>query len=474
MEQCQFGLIGLAVMGRNLVMNAVNKGFRVCVYNRTSSITETFIAENPAEKKLIGVHSLREMIAVLERPRKVFLMVQAGAPVDAVLAQLVDLLEPGDIIADGGNSLFIDTERRVKEMEKYGILYMGIGVSGGEEGALKGPSIMPGGSEKAWSYWAPILTSMAAVAEGEACCRYMGDGGAGHFVKMVHNGIEYGDMQLICEAYDILHRLGGLKASSLEETFKSWNKGDLESYLIEITGNIFAQRDEETGASLVELILDKAGQKGTGRWTVIQAAERGGVVSTINAAVESRVVSSRKEERVIASTILEGPIPAVLNEEDYTYLISDVQKALFASKIVSYAQGMDLLRLGSQHYSWNLNMGNIAAVWRGGCIIRAKFLNFITSAYEEDASLQNLMLAPYFTQKLAECQQGWRRIIGLAQQHGVAVPAFSASLGYYDSYRSSRLPANLLQAQRDYFGAHTFERIDKAGIYHHIWPSVEA
>lgn len=473
MEKSQFGLIGLAVMGRNLVMNAVNKGFKVCVYNRTYSVTEEFMKENEGNPSLKGVASLEEMVASLERPRKLFLMVQAGAPVDKVLEQLVPMLEEGDIVVDGGNSLFTDTERRVKALAEKGILYMGCGVSGGEEGALKGPSIMPGGPEKAWDQWKDILTKIAAVAEGEACCRYMGSGGAGHFVKMVHNGIEYGDMQLICEAYDIMHRLGGMNAGQLEEVFKGWNKGDLESYLIEITGNIFGEKDELTGAPLVEVIMDTAGQKGTGRWTVINAAEMGGVVSTINAAVESRIVSSHKKEREYAATKLAGPEPAKLSEEELKGLVKDVELALFASKIVSYAQGMDLMKLGSEKYGWNLNMGNIAAIWRGGCIIRAKFLNHITNAYESNSGLQNLMLAPYFLEKLSMCQEGWRRVVNLAQKHGVAVPAFSASLGYYDSYRSGRLPANLLQAQRDYFGAHTFERTDREGAFHHVWPQVD-
>lgn len=473
MDKSQFGLIGLAVMGRNLVMNAVNKGFKVSVYNRTHSVTEEFMNENRGNPSLTAAATLEELVASLERPRKLFLMVQAGAPVDKVLEQLVPLLEPGDIVVDGGNSLFTDTERRVAELEPKGILYMGTGVSGGEEGALKGPSIMPGGSREAWEQWEDILTKLAAVAEGEACCRYMGRGGAGHFVKMVHNGIEYGDMQLICEAYDILQRLGGMNSGDLENVFKTWNKGDLESYLIEITGNIFGERDEFTGAPLVDMILDRAGQKGTGRWTIINAADMGGVVSTINAAVESRVVSSHKKERERASGILAGPEPARLSDEELHGLVRDVELALFASKIVSYAQGMDLMKLGSEKYGWDLHMGDIAAIWRGGCIIRAKFLNYITDAYEKNPDLQNLMLAPYFTEKLAACQDGWRRVVSLAQKHGVAVPAFSASLGYYDSYRSARLPANLLQAQRDYFGAHTFERIDREGAFHHVWPEVD-
>lgn len=474
MEKCQFGLVGLAVMGRNLVMNALNNGFKVCVYNRTQSVTDDFVVENEGRDELVGSTSLADFVSKLERPRRIFLMVKAGAPVDRVIEDLLPLLEPGDVIADGGNSLFLDTERRTKALQEKGILYMGIGVSGGEEGALKGPSIMPGGSQQAWGLWKDILTKMAAVAEGESCCRYIGQGGAGHFVKMVHNGIEYGDMQLICEAYDILHRLGGLNAVELEKVFTKWNTGDLESYLIQITGNIFGVRDENTGAPLVDMIMDTAGQKGTGRWTVIQAAELGGVVSTINAAVEARVVSSRKGERVNASELLAGPTPAKMTDTDIQQLINDVELALFASKVVSYAQGMDLLHLGSVHYNWDLQMGNIAAVWRGGCIIRAKFLNHITNAYEVEPNLQNLMLAPYFREKLATCQQGWRRVVGLAQTYGLAVPAFSASLGYYDSYRSGRLPANLLQAQRDYFGAHTFERVDMPGTFHHIWPEVDA
>ncbi|MFT5853470.1 MAG: 6-phosphogluconate dehydrogenase, partial [Verrucomicrobiales bacterium] len=393
--------------------------------------------------------------------------------VDAVIAQLLPLLEEGDLIIDGGNSLYTDTERRCVEVAETGMKFLGAGVSGGEEGALKGPSIMPGGPEDSWSIIEPIFTAIAAKVDGESCCRYMGRGGAGHYVKMVHNGIEYGDMQLICEAYNLLKSLPGVGAPELHEIFDGWNQGELESYLIEITSKIFTVTDEETGKPVVDLVMDRAGQKGTGRWTILSATEMGAVISTINAAVEARILSSWKEERGRASKQLEGPaeFSTDLSKEE---LVKAVHDALFASKIVSYAQGIEMLQLASKERDWNLNIGDIATIWRGGCIIRAQFLNSIKEAYEDNPGLENLMLAPYFKDVLNRGQEAWRKVVSVAVMNGVPVPAFSASLAYYDSYRQERLPANLLQAQRDYFGAHTYERIDKpkGEMFHTEWPEV--
>lgn len=469
MQQNDFGLIGLAVMGQNLVLNVLNHGFKVSVFNRTTSVTDEFVASHP-DKPLFGAQSVEEFVSSLARPRKIMIMVKAGAPVDAVIDQLLPLLEPGDLVIDGGNSLYTDTQRRYDALTARGILFLGSGVSGGEEGALKGPAIMPGGSTEGWELIKPVFTSISANVAGEPCCRYMGKGGAGHYVKMIHNGIEYGDMQLICEAYDILHRLGGFNASQLAETFTEWNAGELESYLIEITKNIFTINDTKSGRPLVDVILDRAGQKGTGKWTVISGTEQNTVVSTINAAVEARIISSWKEQRVTNSEVLQGihpkPIPGISSKE----LKDAVRDALFASKIVSYAQGLDLLRRASDSFDWNLNLGDIAAIWRGGCIIRARFLNDITSAYESQPDLQNLLLAPYFRDAIARGEAGWRKIVGLAVANGLPVPAFSASLAYYDQIRAPRLPANLLQAQRDYFGAHTYERLDESGWFHTQWP----
>jgi 6-phosphogluconate dehydrogenase len=389
-----------------------------------------------------------------------------------VINELVPLLEKGDIIIDGGNSLFTDTQRRGKELEGKGIHFVGMGVSGGEEGALKGPSLMPGGSRESWEIIAPIFRKIAAQVDGEPCCRYMGPDGAGHYVKMVHNGIEYGDIQLICEAYAILKDVLGMDAAQLADTFAEWNKGELESYLIEITSVIFRKIDPDTGRPLVDMILDKAGQKGTGIWTLQAAIRQYVVISTINAAVEARVISSRKEERVAASEIL--PHPRVREfKGNRLRLVTAVRDALYASKIVSYAQGMELLRSGSSEYKWNLNLSDIATIWRGGCIIRAKFLNRIVQAYQRDAALHNLLLDRYFTRAIKKAQPKWRIVLATAIKHGVATPAFSASLAYFDSYRSARLPANLLQAQRDFFGAHTYERIDKPGVFHTDWTESE-
>ena len=467
-NQCDIGLIGLAVMGENLVLNMESKGFSVAVFNRTTEVTDKFAAGRGKNKNIHPAGTMEEFIRALKRPRKAMIMVKAGAAVDAVISQLAPLLEKGDVIIDGGNSLFTDTQRRGKELESSGIHFVGCGVSGGEEGALKGPSLMPGGSRESWEMIAPILRKIAAQVDGEPCCRYMGPDGAGHYVKMVHNGIEYGDIQLICEAYAILKDIVEMDAAQLAETFAKWNKGELDSYLIEITSQIFRKIDPETGRPLVDVILDKAGQKGTGIWTLQSAIKQSIVISTINAAVEARVISSRKEERVEASKIL--PQPKVERfKGDRAHLVDAVRDALYASKIVSYAQGMELLRTASTEYKWNLNLGDIATIWRGGCIIRAKFLNRIVEAYQRDPTLPNLLLDRYFTDIIERTQHNWRIAVSTAVLHGVAVPAFSASLAYFDSYRQARLPANLLQAQRDFFGAHTYERIDKPGVFHTEW-----
>lgn len=468
MSQCDIGLIGLAVMGENLVLNMESKGFSVAVYNRTTAVTEKFAEGRAKGKNIVPSKSIEQFIASLKRPRKMMIMVKAGAPVDAVIDQLAPLLEKGDLIIDGGNSLYTDTQRRTKALEEKGLLFLGTGVSGGEEGALKGPSIMPGGSRAAWEIIAPIFTKIAAQVDGEPCCRYMGPDGAGHYVKMVHNGIEYGDMQLICEAYNILKNLLGLTAEELHEVFAEWNKGDLDSYLIEITARIFTKKDPDTGKPLVDVILDKAGQKGTGKWTLLSATDLGVVVSTINAAVEARLVSSQKEERVKASKVLPQSAPRKY-EGNRQELINAVRDALYASKIVSYAQGMDLLGTAGRQSNWNLNFGDIATIWRGGCIIRAKFLNRIKEAYERNPGLENLLLDPFFKEVLEKTHVNWRLAVSKAIEFGIAVPAFSASISYFDSYRQERLPANLLQAQRDFFGAHTYERVDKAGVFHTEW-----
>src|SRR6266403_1075842 len=467
-NQCDIGLIGLAVMGENLVLNMDSKGFSVGVFNHNTAVTEKFAASRAKGKNIQPARTLEEFVGALKKPRKAMIMIKAGNPVDQVIAELAPLFEKGDVIIDGGNSLFTDTQRRCKDLEGRGIHFVGCGVSGGEEGALKGPSLMPGGSRESWEIIPPIFRKIAAQVDGEPCCRYMGPGGAGHYVKMVHNGIEYGDIQLICEAYAILKDVLGMDAAQLADTFAEWNKGELESYLIEITSVIFRKIDPDTGKPLVDMILDKAGQKGTGIWTLQAAIRQYVVISTINAAVEARVISSRKEERVAASKIL--PHPRVREfKGNRTRLIDAVRDALYASKIVSYTQGMELLRSGSAEYEWNLNLSDIATIWRGGCIIRAKFLNRIVQAYRRDAALHNLLLDRYFTRAIKKAQPKWRLGLATAIKHGVATPAFSASLAYFDSYRSARLPANLLQAQRDFFGAHTYERIDKPGVFHTDW-----
>lgn len=467
MSNSDIGLIGLAVMGENLVLNMESKGFRVAVFNRTTAVTDKFANGRAKGKNIVPCRTLEEFVGALARPRKVQIMVKAGAPVDAVIDQLTPLLEAGDIIVDGGNSLWTDTQRREKYLREKGIHFFGVGVSGGEEGALKGPSIMPGGSAEGWKALEPIYTRIAAVAEGEPCCRHMGTDGAGHYVKMVHNGIEYGDMQLICEAYAILQATVAPTADEFAAIFSEWNSGELDSFLIEITANIFKRKDPETGKPLVDVILDKAGQKGTGKWTVGHAVEMGVPLSVIGGAVEARILSSMKTARVEASAILPAPSPAKWTG-DRQGLVNAVRDALYASKIISYAQGFVQLGVASELYGWNLNFGDISSIWRGGCIIRARFLNRITEAYRNNPSLKNLILDPYFCDIIAKTQSNWRTAVRTAIDYGVAVPAFGAALSYFDSYRSARLPANLLQAQRDYFGAHTYERTDKpAGEFFH-------
>ena len=467
-NQCDIGLIGLAVMGENLALNLESKGFSVAVFNRTTEVTEKFAAGRAKGKNIRPTRTMEEFVAALKKPRIAMMMIKAGKPVDIVIGEIVPFLERGDVLIDGGNSLFTDTARRGKELEEKGIYFVGMGVSGGEEGALKGPSLMPGGPREAWEIIAPIFRKIAAQVDGEPCCRYMGPDGAGHYVKMVHNGIEYGDIQLICEAYAIMKDILEMQAPELADVFAEWNKGELDSYLIEITSQIFRKIDPDTGRPLVDMILDKAGQKGTGIWTLQAAINQSVVISTINAAVEARVISAQKEERVAASKIL--PQPRVRKfKGNRPRFVDAVRDALYASKIISYTQGMELLRSGSTDYKWNLNLSDIATIWRGGCIIRAKFLNRIVEAYKRDANLHNLMLSKYFTRAIKRAQRNWRVAVSAAIKQGVAVPAFSASLAYFDSYRSARLPANLLQSQRDFFGAHTYERVDKPGVFHTEW-----
>ncbi|NLV73429.1 MAG: NADP-dependent phosphogluconate dehydrogenase [Chloroflexi bacterium] len=466
----QIGLIGLAVMGQNLVLNMERNGYHVAVYNRTTSVTEDFIAEHPG-KKLTGCATLEELAAALERPRRVMLMVKAGAPVDAVIDQLVPVLEPGDLIIDGGNSFYQDTERRAAALEKAGLRYIGTGVSGGEEGALRGPAIMPGGQPDAYPLVQQIFESIAAKVDGEPCVTYIGPRGAGHYVKMVHNGIEYGDMQLIAESYDILHRALNLSASELHSIFSEWNQAELQSYLIEITADILAVSDVETGVPLVDVILDEAQQKGTGKWTSQSALDLGAPTPTINAAVESRIISAYKAERVAASKVLPGPQAAY--EGDRQTLISQVRAALYAAKICSYAQGMSLLHAASDEFGYNLDYGRIAAIWRGGCIIRARFLNDITAAYKCDPKLTNLMLDPFFRQAMIERVPALREVVTVAVRLGIPCLALSSALAYYDAYRSERLPANMTQAQRDYFGAHTYRRTDREGSFHTDWVGLQ-
>jgi 6-phosphogluconate dehydrogenase len=466
----KFGVIGLAVMGENLALNVESRGFPVSVYNRTSAKTDEFMRDRAPGKNVKPTYSLEEFVQSLERPRRILVMVKAGKPVDAVIEQLKPLLDKDDMIIDGGNSLYEDTERRTRELEATGLGFVGMGVSGGEEGALKGPSLMPGGTEAAYKELEPILVKIAAQVDDGPCVTYIGPGGAGHYVKMVHNGIEYGDMELIAEAYHLLRDVVGLNAQELHEVFAEWNTTDeLNSFLVEITADIFRKHDTETGKALVELILDAAGQKGTGRWTVVSALELGVSIPTITAAVNARIMSSIKDERVAASAQLSGPGGSYTG--DKKALIGKIRDALYCSKICSYAQGMALLNTASQQFNYNLNLSEISRIWKGGCIIRAGFLNKIKQAFKDDPKLPNLLLAPEFKQSILDRQAAWREVLIAANTLGIAVPAFSASLDYFDSYRSANLPQNLTQAQRDYFGAHTYERIDKARgeFFHTEW-----
>jgi 6-phosphogluconate dehydrogenase len=453
------GLIGLAVMGENLVLNMESKGFRVSVYNRTTEKVDNFLKGRAGGKKITGTHTLEEFVDSLARPRKIMLMIKAGSAVDEMIETLMPLLAPGDIIIDGGNTHFPDTNRRTALVESEGFLYIGTGVSGGEEGALLGPSIMPGGSREAWPFVKPILQAIAAkVEDGTPCCDWVGENGAGHFVKMVHNGIEYGDMQLITEAYQIMRDLLHLTADQMHLIFREWNKGDLDSYLIEITRDILAFKDSD-GLPLVDKILDTAGQKGTGKWTAVEALDLGIPLTLIVEAVFSRCLSAVKEERVHASKILKGPASEF--KGDIKGFVDDIRDALYAAKIVSYAQGYALMKAAAEEYGWKLNYGGIALMWRGGCIIRSAFLGKIKEAFDNNPSITNLLLDPFFMQKVEKAQDGWRRVVAAAATNGIPVPAISSALSYYDGYRCEKLPANLLQAQRDYFGAHTYERIDK-------------
>ncbi|NJK48330.1 decarboxylating NADP(+)-dependent phosphogluconate dehydrogenase [Candidatus Gracilibacteria bacterium] len=470
MNKRTFGVIGLAVMGENLALNVESRGFPIAVYNRSADKTEKFMATRAQGKDVKAAYSLQEFVQILERPRNILVMVKAGAPVDAVIQDLKPLLEEGDTIIDGGNSLYEDTERRTKELEPTGLGFVGMGVSGGEEGALNGPSLMPGGTEFAYKDLEPILTKIAAQVDDGPCVTYIGPGGAGHYVKMVHNGIEYGDMQLIAEAYDLLKNVLGLDSKQLHEVFAEWNTTDeLNSYLIEITADIFTNIEKETKTPLVDLILDSAGQKGTGRWTVLSSLELGVPIPTIVAAVNARIMSSYKDERIAASKQLTAPTGKF--EGDTQTFVNKIRDALYCSKMCSYAQGMALIAKASAEFKYDINLPETARIWKGGCIIRAGFLNKIKSAYKENPSLPNLLLAPEFKQSILDRQAAWREVLCVANTLGIAVPAFSASLDYFDSYRRDRLPQNLTQAQRDYFGAHTYERIDKSRgeFFHTEW-----
>lgn len=469
MSKADIGLIGLAVMGENLVMNMESKGFTVAVFNRSTEKVTNFVEGRAKGKNIIGTYSIKELIENLKTPRKVMLMVKAGKPVDDFIEMIIPYLEKGDIIIDGGNSHFPDTIRRTKYVEGKGLLYVGTGVSGGEEGALKGPSMMPGGSFEAWQHVKPIFQSICAkVEDGTPCCDWVGSDGAGHFVKMVHNGIEYGDMQLICEAYHLMKDYLGMTAQEMHEVFKEWNEGDLDSYLIEITRDILAYKDTD-GEPIVDKILDTAGQKGTGKWTSIASLDEGIPLTLIGEAVYSRCLSAIKEERVTASKILTGPKPNF--NGDKNAFIAAIKDALYASKIVSYAQGYTLLQAAAESYNWDLKYGEIALMWRGGCIIRSAFLGKIKEAFDKNPKLTNLLLDPFFKDKVEKAQENWRKVVAEAVVNGIPVPAFATALNYYDGYRCERLPANLLQAQRDYFGAHTYERLDKprGEFFHTNW-----
>ncbi|WP_069791387.1 decarboxylating NADP(+)-dependent phosphogluconate dehydrogenase [Cyanobacterium sp. IPPAS B-1200] len=470
MTKRTFGVIGLAVMGENLALNVESRGFPVAVYNRSPDKTENFMATRAKDKDVKAAYSLEEFVKTLERPRKILVMVKAGGPVDAVIQQLKPLLEEGDMIIDGGNSLYEDTERRTKELEATGLGFMGMGVSGGEEGALNGPSLMPGGTESAYQDLEPILTKIAAQVDDGPCVTYIGPGGAGHYVKMVHNGIEYGDMQLIAEAYDLLKNGLGLSNERLHEVFTEWNKTEeLDSFLIDITADIFPKKDPETGKHLIDLIMDAAGQKGTGRWTVVSSLELAVPIPTIYAAVNARVISGFKDERVKASQELKGVTSKFTG--DVESFIPKVRDALYCSKMCSYAQGMALIAKASEEFGFNINLPEVARIWKGGCIIKAGFLGKINKAFSDNPDLPNLLLAPEFKQSMLDRQQAWRDVLMMATSMGIPAPAFNASLDYFDSYRSERLPQNLTQAQRDYFGAHTYERTDKprGEFFHTEW-----
>jgi 6-phosphogluconate dehydrogenase len=467
MSKQQIGVIGLAVMGKNLALNIESRGFTVSVFNRSREKTDALLEEAKG-KNLVGTYSIEEFVASLEKPRKILIMVQAGQGTDDTINLLLPHLDKGDIVIDGGNAYFQDTQRRSKELEAHGIRFIGTGVSGGEEGALKGPAIMPGGQKDAYKLVEPIFTAISAKVGGDPCCTYIGPDGAGHYVKMVHNGIEYGDMQLICEAYHLLKDVLGLSTQELHQIFAEWNKGELDSYLIEITADIFTKTDPETGKPMVDVILDSAGQKGTGKWTSQDALNLGIPLSIITESVFSRFLSAMKQERVAASKVLSGPSVSPF-DGDRNEFIEAVRQALYASKICSYAQGFAQMRAASEEYNWNLDYGSIAMIFRGGCIIRARFLQNIKDAYDRNPELKNLLLDDYFKQVVENYQASWRKVVSIAVSRGIPVPAFASALAYYDSYRTERLPANLLQAQRDYFGAHTFKRVDKEGTFHFNW-----
>ncbi len=470
MQKADIGLIGLAVMGENLVLNMESKGFTVAVFNRTVEKVDRFINGGAKGKNIIGTHSIEEFVNSLKSPRKIMLMVKAGQAVDEFIEKLIPHLEKGDIIIDGGNSHFPDTIRRTKYLESKELLFIGTGVSGGEEGALKGPSIMPGGSPAAWEHVKPIFQKICAMANEEPCCQWLGSDGAGHFVKMVHNGIEYGDMQLICESYFLMKTALGIEAPEQHKIFTEWNNGELDSYLIEITRDILSKTDSDTGKPLVEVILDTAGQKGTGKWTSQAALDLGTPAPTIAEAVFARCLSAIKDERVNASKVLNGPSEKY--EGDKEEFVKAIKDALYASKICSYAQGYALMKAAAKEYGWDLNFGEIALMWRGGCIIRARFLGEIKKVFDKTPDLQNILLDSYFKEIVEKNQDNWRKVVAVAVELGIPVPAFSSALAYFDSYRRETLPANLLQAQRDYFGAHTYKRIDKEGTFHTDWLNI--
>ncbi len=465
--KADIGIIGMAVMGQNLALNMESKGYRVAVFNRTTSKTEAFAKEKAQGKNIIPSYDIKNFVESLERPRRIMMMVKAGAPVDATIEQLVPYLEKGDILIDGGNSFFKDTIRRVKEAEEKGLLYIGTGVSGGEEGALHGPSIMPGGHRKAYDIVGSILRDISAKVDGEPCCTYIGTDGAGHYVKMVHNGIEYGDMQLISEAYFLMKNVLGMPHSEMHKVFAEWNRGELDSYLIEITADILSKIDPDTGKPLVEVILDKAGQKGTGKWTSQSALDLGIATPTIAEAVFARCISAVKEERVEAEKVLKGPGTSFRGNKDK--FVASIEKALYASKICSYAQGFSLMKAAGNEFNWNLKFGELAMIWRGGCIIRAKFLGKIKDAFDRKPDLPNLLMDPYFMDIVNSSQEEWRHVVSEATELGIPIPGFSSALMYFDAYRTGKLWANMIQAQRDYFGAHTYKRVDKEGTFHTEW-----